>query len=248
MFNTHAWPPDPAKPTLVFIHGSGNSKSLWAEQVDALSETANAVALDLPGHGGSGGDGKNDVGEYAGVVTDFIKSAGIPGPVPCGLSLGGAIVIRMLIDKKLEYKGGVIMNSGARLKVHPVIFETIKNDYRSFIAMAAKTAVSEKTEISKIGRVIKDWDSTSPQVVYGDFDSCNKFDAMADIHSISVPVLVITSEDDKLTPARYGIYLAENIKNSKRVHLMECGHLSPLEKPGEVNAALRDYIKNFLAH
>lgn len=242
MFHAGAWPPAQNKPTLLFIHGSGNTKNLWREQVDALADCANTMAVDLPGHGGSGGVGRTEVAGYADSLVDLVRNAGVPSPVPCGLSLGGAITLTLLLDHAADFPAGVIMNSGARLKVHQSIFDSIQNDYPSFINLAAKTAVSEKTDMKKIESAVRDWETSLPDVVFGDFDACNRFDVMERAGSIRVPVLVITSEDDKLTPAKYGIFLEEQIKNSRRVHIRECGHLSPLEKPGEVNAALREFI------
>ena len=51
------WPIDPDRPTLMFIHGAGQCSRMWQAQVDGLSDRANTVALDLPGHGESDGTG-----------------------------------------------------------------------------------------------------------------------------------------------------------------------------------------------
>jgi len=47
------WPFDPNKPTLIFIHGAALNKDCWETQVKFLTEFANTVAIDLPGHGTS---------------------------------------------------------------------------------------------------------------------------------------------------------------------------------------------------
>ncbi|GAH25730.1 unnamed protein product, partial [marine sediment metagenome] len=60
-----SWPLDTEKSTIVFIHGSGGSANYWKAQVQGLSERVNTVAVDLPGHGRSGKNGKNTIADYA---------------------------------------------------------------------------------------------------------------------------------------------------------------------------------------
>ena len=90
------------------------------------SPYANTIALDLPGHGKSRGDAKASIEEIAGEVESFIRSLNITQPVVCGLSIGGAIALQLLINNGDAYQGGILINTGARLKVMPAIFETLK--------------------------------------------------------------------------------------------------------------------------
>jgi pimeloyl-ACP methyl ester carboxylesterase len=67
---------------------------------------------------------------------------------------------------------------------------------------------------------------------------------MERLSSIGVPVLVITSEDDMLTPPKYGEFLAEKIQKAQRVHIMDAGHIVPLEKSVDVNRAITEFLEN----
>ena len=116
------WPLDPEKPTIVFIHGSGGSSALWENQVDALKTHVNTIAIDLPGHGKSSGPGLDRVEDYSAAVADFIETAGIPAPIPCGLSIGGAIVLQLILEHKTRFKAAILVNTGARLRVMPSTF------------------------------------------------------------------------------------------------------------------------------
>ena len=60
-FSAGRWPLDRDLPTIVFIHGSGGSSVLWHAQVEKLADRMNTIALDLPGHGRSGGGGKDRI-------------------------------------------------------------------------------------------------------------------------------------------------------------------------------------------
>ena len=99
-YMTAKWPLDPARATLVFIHGAGGSADFWQAQIEGLAGRVNTLALDLPGHGRSDGGGQDTIEGYARSVIDFIKRLDVPKPIPCGLSMGGAIVLQLLIDSR----------------------------------------------------------------------------------------------------------------------------------------------------
>ena len=125
-------PFDADKPTLVFIHGSGGSHVLWENQIDAVADFANTVALDLPGHGRSKGPGMDSIGAYARAVAGFIEALGAPHPIPCGLSIGGAIVQQLLLDDADLFPAGILVSTGSRMRVMPAIFETIEKTMTGF--------------------------------------------------------------------------------------------------------------------
>ncbi len=236
------WPLDPAMPTILFIHGAAGSKMFWEKQVDALTDCCNTLSLDLPGHGDSGIDGRDNIEAYAAVVEEFIRVAGIESPVPCGLSMGGAIVQRMLIDGNLKYRGGIVVNSGARLKVMPAIFEMIQSNYSGYLASLPVMGASDKCEKSRLTGIIEDAGRSRPAVTYNDFVACNNFDVTEKLGEINKPVLVLAAEEDKLSPVKYGKFMHEKIPGSSFVNIPGAGHFSPVEKPDEVNSAIRSFI------
>lgn len=236
------WPPDSQKSTIIFIHGSGGSGLFWRAQVEGLAERANTLSIDLPGHGNSDGKGMDRVEDYARVVAEFIKDTDVPNPIPCGLSLGGAITQQLLIDYKNLIKAGVLIGTGSRLKVMPLIFETIEKDYAGYVNMIGSLAASEKTDPTLLALFKEEAERCKPEVVHGDFSACNSFDVTDRLAAIDAPVLVVTAEDDKLTPPKYGVALEQGIHNANRSHIMDAGHIVPLEKPDDVNRAILQFL------
>ena len=59
---------------------------------------------------------------------------------------------------------------------------------------------------------------------------------------IDVPTVVIVGRQDQVTPLARSQEMAADIADSRLVVLEECGHMSPLEKPAEVTAALRRWL------
>jgi len=241
-FTCGCWPLDPQRSTLVFIHGAGESSLLWDAQVAGLRERVNTVALDLPGHGRSGGSARRTVQDYAACMVDFISAIAAPDPIPCGLSMGGAVTQQLLLDHSAHFRAGIIVSSGARLRVLPSLFDLIDTDMRAYVDLIDRLGFSERTPVSVKQPFLDDSLKASPSVVYGDFRACDGFDAMQRVGAIRVPVLVISAEDDKLTPPKYGEFLEKNIPNAVRTHIRDAGHFVPIEKPPAVNAAISAFL------
>lgn len=241
-FTCGGWPLDPKRSTLVFIHGAGESSLLWNAQVEGLKDRVNTVALDLPGHGRSGGRARRTVLDYAAVLVDFITAIAAPRPIPCGLSMGGAITQQLLLDHSAPFRAGVIVSSGAKLRVLPSLFDMIDTNMQAYVDMIDRLGFSEKTPASVKQPFLEDSLKASPQVAHGDFKACDDFDVMQRLGAIRAPVLVISAEDDKLTPPKYGEFLERHISTTVRAHIRDAGHFVPIEKPLEVNAAISAFL------
>lgn len=241
-FIAGVWPLDPSLQTVIFIHGSAGSKGFWKEQVRGLSDCCNTVAVDLPGHGDNRSSGLDTVDAYADAVENFIAALAPPSPVLCGLSMGGAIVQKILLDGKLRYKAGIIVNSGARLKVMPAIFELIQNNYGGYVSSLPVMGASAKCDPAKLADIIADAEKSDPAVSYGDFTACNNFDVTERLGGIKLPLLVLTADEDRLSPVKYGKFIHEHVPGSAYLCIPGAGHFSPVEKSDAVNDAIRNFI------
>ena len=236
------WPLDLKKATIICIHGAGGSSRLWHDQIVGLSPGLNVVAVDLPGRGRSTGPGKQTIAEYADSVVRFITEISIPAPILGGLSMGGAIVLQVLLDQPNLLQAGILIGTGARMAVAPAFFEKIEKDYHGFVDWLCKICVSKKTDHQKILPFREDLRRCRPAVVSGDFHACDRFDVGDQLSAIKAPVLVITGEEDKLTPTGSGEVLEKGIDNASRITIARAGHLVPMEKPQETNQAILKFL------
>lgn len=245
-FSSGCWPIDENKTSIIFIHGASLSKSFWNHQTKGLSDKFNTIAVDLPGHGRSAPPGKSTIKDYAQDMREFISLLKIQGPVViCGMSMGGAIVQQLLIDNSKFFHAGILINTGARLKVLPAIIDMVNSDYNSYLSSLSMFSISSKSNRKKIDTHIKEFSSQcNSETTLKDFQACNTFDVMEKIPGITSPVLVLSAEDDITTPKKYGIWLTENIEKSTHKHINDAGHFSPIEKPDEINNAIINFIES----
>ena len=236
------WPLDPEKSTLVFIHGAGGSSAFWQEILPGLSARVNTVAIDLPGRGRSKGPGRQKIEDYASVVADFLTEINIPDPILCGLSMGGAIAQQVLLDYPNRLQAAILIGTGARMTVAPAMFESIEADYKNFVDWLGKICISKYTDSKVIIPFLEDLLRSRPEITLGDFRACDRFDVADRLTAVETPVLVVTAEEDKLTPPKFGEFIAKQIKNASRAHIMDAGHIVPVEKPDEVNRAIMHFL------
>ena len=232
----------PGAPCIIFLHGSGLAGAFWHHQVYALADAMGTVAIDLPGHGRSDAPALDSVPAYAAAVMAFIRACGFLKPIPCGLSLGGAIALQLLLDYPDELAGGILIGSGARLRVRPEIFDFIARDYAGFVAATGMLAASPCTAADVLAPVEKLMATCPPATAASDFRACDRFDVMDRLGEIRLPVLVVGGADDGLTPVKYADYLARHINGAQRLIIPRAGHLAPVEQPAAVSDAIRGFV------
>ncbi|MGC2087487.1 MAG: alpha/beta fold hydrolase, partial [Bradyrhizobium sp.] len=63
---------DPARPTLVFLHGIGGAARAWRGQLESFGDRYHAVAWDMPGYGQSKPLGAVSIATLADALQDFL--------------------------------------------------------------------------------------------------------------------------------------------------------------------------------
>ena len=91
---TSGKPIDPAKPTVVFIHGVLNDHSVWILQSRYFAHHGwNVLAIDLPGQGKSGGQPPESVEHAADTVIALLDALGVDQAALVGHSFGSLIAL-----------------------------------------------------------------------------------------------------------------------------------------------------------
>jgi len=241
VFYAYRASPRPEAPNLVLVHGAGGNHQLWGNAIRRL-RAANVYAIDLPGHGRSGGDGRSKISEYAAFVIDFMDAWRLKRAVVAGHSMGGATALAMALEYPSRVSGLVLVGTGARLRVLRSIQDGTLSDFEGTVRLICEYAYSSHAapELVREGEV--QMLKVAPQTVHDDFAACNAFDVMERLAKIHCPTLVICGTEDALTPLKYSRFLAERIEGAHLEIIQGAGHMVMTEKPVAVSEAIEAAI------
>ncbi|WP_206812018.1 alpha/beta fold hydrolase [Paradesulfitobacterium ferrireducens] len=228
------------QPTVVFVHGAGGSSRHWFRQQVALNGVCRTIAVDLPGHGASGGRLLSTVGEFAKFLADFTSSLFLDEFVVVGHSLGGAIALEFALEFPERLRGLILIGTGARLRVKPDILEALGKGEKPF--RNAEHLYSASAPADVLEEAFAEIEGIPSEVYFADFKACNTFNRMEDVRKIKIPSLIVVGSEDKMTPVKYSEYLNTQLDNSE-LTIIECaGHRCMSERPDHVNRLLVDFL------
>ncbi len=229
-------------PALILIHGAGGNHLHWPAALRRMPG-ATVYAIDLPGHGRSEGPGRERIEDYATDVIRFMDATGVARGVLVGHSMGGAIAQMAALLAPARVAGLVLVGTGARLRVAPVILEGILQDARGTVALITEWAWGPEADPAMVARGRRMMARVNPQVVWGDFAACDRFDVRERVGEITAPTLVITGSEDRMTPPKFGQWLAERIPGARWIPVEGAGHMVMLEKPDRVASAVQEWLE-----
>ncbi len=235
---------------LLFLHGAGGRGLIWQQQLLAFPKS---LAPDLPWHPGpSRPSGQSTAGtlgatrwgvnRYLAAVRAYIGPAPAPRII-AGHSLGGAIALLWALTVPREVRGLILMATGARLRVSPVVLATLRADYNRgleqlvalWFAPQANRRLKEKSQI-----LLR---AMAPEVLLAELRAADAFDVSAELGRINAPTLVICGSDDQVTPPEASRQLHKNIPGSRLVIIEGAGHMVMLEQPRATNDAIRTFLQ-----
>jgi pimeloyl-ACP methyl ester carboxylesterase len=231
----------------VFIHGAGGSHAVWEKQFSAFKELFTCYFVDLPGHGQSSGQSLSDIEDYAVWLGSLLEALELSRPILIGHSMGSAIVMQYAIQLPApEVRALILVGSGARLRVSPVILELLAHDFEKASKMIAKNLFGSPSLDAYFQQVEKDMIVCGQKGMTSDFLACDRFDLMNHVADIRVPTLAIVGSKDIMTPPKYSRFLTEQISHSRLEVIDDVGHMVMAEQPEEFNRKLHQFYLDFL--
>ena len=230
-------------PPLVLVHGAGGNLMHWPGELRRLPDHE-VYALDLPGHGRSGGPGRTEIGAYAEVVREFADALKLPAFVLGGHSMGGAIALEFALRYGGRLAGLILVGTGARLRVAPEILAGIQNDFEGTTALLAAWAHGDHVDPNLQRIYLRRLREVDPQVLAADFLACDAFDRRADVAAIATPALILCGDADRMTPVKYSQFLAAEMPDARLIILPGAGHMAMLEPTSR--PIVVDAIKRFV--
>lgn len=228
---------------VILIHGAGSSHLCWPAEIRRMNGQR-VLAVDLPGHGKSGGVAQQSIRAYTEQMMEFITALGLYQAVFVGHSMGGAIALDLAIQHGEHVAGLGLISTGAYLGIDAGFLEDLLNPLTVPAALStfATRAFSPKASPPLVERCMSIMRETRASVLQGDFNACANIDLREAVGQIEAPTWVIVGTEDQMTPVAYAHFLVDRIAAARLQMIPEAGHMAFLEQPARVAQGLQQFL------
>jgi pimeloyl-ACP methyl ester carboxylesterase len=244
---------DPALPAVVFVHGAQHDHSVWILQSRYLAHHGYAVlAVDLPGHGRSGGAALTGVEAMADWLIALLDAAGVGKATLVGHSMGSLIAIEAASRFPQRIDKIVLVGTAVPMKVGDELLTATRDDEPAAIDMIniwSHSGYAQKPSnpgpgFWVVGQNKRLMERMAPGVLHADFAACNAYaNGLAAAAAVKCPVLFILGRRDMMTPVKAASALRQAIPAARVVEVGASGHALMAEAPDDVLDALRAFLR-----
>jgi pimeloyl-ACP methyl ester carboxylesterase/predicted small lipoprotein YifL len=255
------------EPTIILLHGFAASVFSWREVMDPLGEVGTVIAFDRPAFGlterpmPSDWEDENPYSPeaQANLTVRLMDELGVQKAVLVGHSAGGTIALltalryperveALVLEDAAVYEiGGApdwlrpLLRTPQMARVGPFLVRTIT----LWGEAAIRTAWDDPDKITvelvssyKKPLQAENWDRALWELVL----VSHPLGLEERLDEVSVPVLVITGENDRFVPARHSERLAAELAEAELVKIADCGHVPHEERPGLFLQAMTEFL------
>ena len=250
--STGGRPLDPERPALVFIHGSAMDHTMWSFPARHFARHGRSVlAVDLPGHGRSGGEPLPSVEALADWVVVLLDAAGVERAALIGHSMGSLVALDAAARHADHVERVALLGTALPMAVaEPLLAAAAANDHAAIDglmiwghSLAGQLGGTGTPGVHVMAEATKLMERAAPGVLHADLNACNAYgEPLEKLDAIRCPTLLLLGEQDLLTPRRATKAIAERIANTRTVVLPGCGHMMTAEQPDAVLDALRGFL------
>lgn len=248
---------DAALPVVVFLHGAELDHSVWALQSRYLAHHGYAVlAVDLPGHGRSGGAPPASVEALADWVAALLDAAGVGAATLVGHSMGSLVALEAAARHPARVERLALISTAIPMKVATPLLEATRDEEARAQGMvnawshaqlapafSMQCAGNHAPGFSVAGSNLRLMQRQKPGVMHADFAACNNYVAgLASAAKVQCPTLLLLGQRDFMTPPRAARELAAAIQGARVVTIPNAGHNLMGEAPDEVLDRLRSFL------
>jgi pimeloyl-ACP methyl ester carboxylesterase len=244
--------PTGVRPSVVLVHGAGMDRSVWQLQTRFLAHQGfDAYAVDLPGHGLSGGQLIPDLTSMVGWLASTIEALAIAPAHVVGHSMGSLMALELAAQRPDLVASAVLLGSAPAMPVHPTLIEAAERN--ELLAPQLMTAWGFGTRSHVAGNPTPGmWmvgggqallERAHDGVIANDLKACNAYQAPDDLASrVQCKVTVLVGSDDRMTPPKAGAAVVAALNSAgvdvTTVPLAGVGHTMMSEAPDQVREAL----------
>ncbi len=235
---------------VVLLHAFPLDSRMWDGVRPALGDRL--ITPDLPGFGAAPPLAEPDLGLAADAVLARLDGLGVDRAVVGGCSMGGYVALALLRRAPSRVAGLVMINSkasadadAARANRYTMAARAeaegtgwLVDEMRT--ALLGATTLDTRPEVEARLRALVA--EQPPAAVAWAQRAMAARPSSFDVLGPGLPALVLRGAEDALIPGEEATALAGALPGAAFAELPGTGHLAPLETPGEVAAALTDWL------
>ncbi|CAN7378607.1 alpha/beta fold hydrolase [Knoellia sp. LjRoot47] len=240
-------------PPLVLVHGAALDSRSWRPQLAALDDELTVVAWDEPGVGrSSAGPDGFDLAGFADALAAVVTDLGLGPAHLAGLSWGGTVVLEcwrrhpdlvatlILMDTYAGWSGSLPADEVAR-RVEGVrqMVEAGGEDFDPTLPGLFGSDPSDEV-VALMEEMAAE---VRPETLALELGIMAATDLGDVLPRVDVPTLLVWGELDARSTLEVARRFEADIVGSELVVIEGAGHLSNLEQPDLVNAAIRDFCR-----
>ena len=245
---------------VLLLHGIGGGLALWGDEGSATLQAlatsgVRAVALDLPGYGGSAAQGPPTLADMVDAVVAVARLMGARRLALVGHSMGG-----MVAQELLATRAGLAVHALVLACTSPA-FGKAGGDWQArfvaerlapldaglgMVGMAEQlvpTMVSSQAVASAQAQAMAVM-ARVPEATYrAALKAIVAFDRRAELPALSMPTLCLAAEHDRTAPPEVMQRMAAKIPQARFQCLSGAGHIANVEQPEAFNAAVLAFLR-----
>ena len=241
-----------APPTIVFVHGAANDHSVWGLQARYFAHHGNnALAVDLPAHGKSGGSARTSIGSIADWLTALLDALAVDRTVLVGHSMGALAALEMTARRPERVRALALLGPAAPMLVSDVLLAAAEaRDHLAYELMTSWTfsatshlGGNRQPGVWMTNVALRLFERSRPGVLHADLAACHRYaDGLAAAKTVRCPVLLVFGQRDLMVPPKNAGPLQDALPEKQVVTIPECGHSMMAEAPDVVLDTLRQFI------
>jgi pimeloyl-ACP methyl ester carboxylesterase len=249
---TGARSPDPARPSVVFVHGAANDHSVFALQSRYLAHHGrNVIAVDLPGHGRSAGAPLDSVAAIADWIAGLLDASGIGRAAIVGHSLGALAALEAASRHPDRVERIALLGPAFPMAVSDALLDAARVDDHAALELIAVWSHSAGKQLGghpvpgmwMMGGALRLMERSRPGALYVDLCACNGYaNGLAAAAAVRCPALLVLGARDLMAPPKAAQGLIAALAEKQVVTLADCGHAMMAEQPDAVLDALAAFL------
>tara|TARA_E500000331_G_scaffold179145_1_gene172548 strand:+ start:2836 stop:3627 length:792 start_codon:yes stop_codon:yes gene_type:complete len=250
-YGTGSGTPSDAANTLIFVHGAGFDHTIWVMPARYFARHGwRVVALDLPGHGRSQGQALTSIAQMADWLAQVIDAVSPNQQASVvGHSMGSLVAMSLAARHANKVQKLALLGTSAPMPVADVLLNAALDNDQAAIDMTntwshsarGSLGSSQNPGVSNLHIGERLLQQAGAGVFHTDLAACNGFTADG-LAEVKQPTLVIIGDEDKMTPPRAGLAVADQLPNVQQRRLAGCGHSMLSEQPNQVLDELAAFL------